>query len=191
MKIFLSAVALLMLISQLSLAQLADFNGDTVNVRFDFQPFGPSLFNSSTTVGPGAEFSVTGFQGLFDIALDIDANSIQLDVSRQFPAGNFTAIFNELEITGISSVITAVAFDAANSDAFDVGDQPVITFTQNSILLETPTNFSSSNDAADDLTRTFIWNVEFAPVPEPSGAFVAIGFLLSLFTRRSRRLCVG
>ena len=186
MKNFLSAIALVMFFSQLS---FADLTGDTVNVNFNGNTAG--TLSGTTVVGPGVELSRPNdnYLGIiFALGIDLDANSIELTVSKTIPSGNFTAIFNSLSVSGIDSTVVGVSFDAANSSAFDAGDQPLITFTPDSISLLTPTTFSSANDSGDNFTRTFIWDVEFESVPEPTGILLPLAFVGSLFMPRSRRL---
>ena len=186
MKNFLSAIALVMFFSQLS---FADLTGDTVNVNFNGNTAG--TLSGTTVVGPGVELSRPNdnYAGIiFALGIDLDANSIELTVSKTIPSGNFTAIFNSLSVSGIDSTVVGVSFDAANSSAFDAGDQPLITFTPDSISLVTPTTFSSANDSGNNFTRTFIWDVEFESVPEPTGILLPLAFVGSLFMPRSRRL---
>ena len=164
----------------------ADLIGDTVNALVrQPNPYSNSIINGTATVGPGIEF--TGQSAPINYALDVGADSFTLTVSRNSPAGNFTGILDRLELTGIDREIIGVTV-AENSSSFSEAVQPVLSFTDSSILIVPDSTFLSADDA-NGLTQNFIWNIEFAEttsVPEPSGASLLLVMATLAAVRRSK-----
>lgn len=184
MKRLIKTFVLVLLTAVVTSKAQATLINDTVSASYS-STFS-NIFNTTAIVGDGVEFSGNDLF-LYSYTLDFTANSFTLTVSKGISQGNFTAIFDNLFITGIDATILNVTFDHAASSSFSDNKEPTIDLsTPGTIHLFSSPFALSANTPASALSHSFTWNIAFesTPVPNPNTLYLFV--LVVLITCVSR-----
>lgn len=136
-------------------------------------PFGTPI-DADFVAAPGDDLA--GDTVFHHFVLDVRDNRFGITVSKPTMAGNFTAIFDTVVISGIDARVIGARFDVAASDAFSSGDPDDIDLSVPGQITIDFGGIASGNTPATDLSHRYVWELQLAPVPEPgTWALSALG----------------